>query len=189
MSKNFKRNCDTCKFGIFDQCDTLKNHEQYQNIEDDGIKERFTRKLEFKKGFICDNYNSIYIEYPIEVSRIDKDTNISGYKNNQIGKLVKIRPCAKEYQDKTYLGLYLGELPVDFIISHTPKTKELSVKFDTNPAIFVPDLGKIIYGRESWWSVIEDESQLKDISDEDIDNVWYVKIGNSMLKKERGDDI
>ena len=44
-----------------------------------------------------------------------------------------------------------------------------------NPAIYVPELGKVIYGMESWWHAIKDEKELKDITDNDIDNVWYVK--------------
>jgi len=44
-----------------------------------------------------------------------------------------------------------------------------------NPAIFVFDLNEIIFGYESWWGVIESEKQLKEITNDVIDNVWYVK--------------
>lgn len=108
----------------------------------------------------------------IEVSKINQDTNISGYRDDKIGKFVRIRPCA---QNKTYLGLYLGELPVGFLISHNSETKELNVRFRTNPAIFVFDLNKIVYGMESWWGFIESEDDLKHVSNAEIDNVWYVK--------------
>lgn len=171
MSNEIKRNCNTCKFGIFGACDTLKNNEKYQNIKGDEL----FNKWEFKENFICENYKSIYIEYPIEVSKINQDINMSGYRDDEIGKFVRIRPCSKEYQNKTYLGLYLGELPVGFQISHNSETKELNVRFNTNPAIFVFDLKKIIYGCESWWGFIESEEELKTITDIDIDNVWYVK--------------
>lgn len=56
-----------------------------------------------------------------------------------------------------------------------PDTKELKVSFHCNPAIFVFDLNKIIYGCESWWGVIKSEEDLNSISDCDIDNVWYVR--------------
>jgi hypothetical protein len=37
MSEEAKRNCNTCKFGMFERCDTLKNNEQYQKIKDNGL--------------------------------------------------------------------------------------------------------------------------------------------------------
>jgi len=173
MSEEVKRNCNTCKFGMFERCDTLKNNEQYQKIKDNGLFD--TGKWEFKENFICDNYKSIYIEYPIEVSKINQDTNMSGFRDDEIGRFIRVRPCANEYQNKTYLGLYLGELPVGLQISHNSETKELNVRFNINPAIFVFDLKKIIYGCESWWGFIESEDELRTITDIDIENVWYVK--------------
>ena len=53
----------------------------------------------------------------------------------------------------------------------------------TNPAIFVPELKKIIYGYESWWGAITNKDDLSDlnISDEDIENTWYVQLLKSMI--------
>lgn len=168
-----KRNCNTCKFGLFARCDQLKNNEEYQAIT------RRTGSMmdahEYKENFICDDYRCIYIEYPIEVSKINYDTNKGGYRDSEIGKLAKIRPCGEEYQNKTYLGIYLGDLPVSHHISHNPDTKELNVSFNNNPAIFVFELNQIIYGCESWWGIIKNETDLREITDIDIDNVWYVK--------------
>lgn len=61
-------------------------------------------------------------------------------------------------------------------ITHDPKTFELNCSTTGNPAIFVPELGKIIFGMESWWGRIKSEEELKDITDGDIENVWYVKM-------------
>lgn len=69
-------------------------------------------------------------------------------------------------------------------ISHNPDTKELSVSFDNNPAIFVFDLNKIIYGCESFWGIIETETDLKQITDQDIDSIWYVKALRQLGKGE-----
>jgi len=52
----------------------------------------------------------------------------------------------------------------------------LNVSTTTNPAIFVFELNKIIYGMESFWAIIETKEDLKDITKDDIDNVWYVKL-------------
>ena len=40
-----------------------------------------------------------------------------------------------------------------------------------NPAIFVFELKKIIYGCESYWSVIDDPNDFNDITKETLDNV------------------
>lgn len=174
MSDNeIKRNCMTCKFGLFTRCEELKNNEEYQNL----IKEKydFIKADNFKRNYICDNYKSIYIEYPIEVSKINADNSKGGYRSKQIGKFTKICPCGEEYKGKTYLRLFLGELPISNHISYMEDTKELKVSFHSNPAIFVFDLNKIVYGCESWWGIIENEEDLKEITESDIDNVWYVK--------------
>lgn len=190
--EDFKRNCNTCKNSIFQDCKVLMANEEFNKLNNSnksnkdilnlGISDFKT--LEFKDNFICDKYNSIYIEYPIEVSKINNDNNITSYANERIGKLAKIRPTAEEYNNKTYLGVYLGELPNQNHISYCKETKELNIGLTTNPAIFVFELNKIIYGYESWWSIIENEETLKNITDEDINNVWYIKLLNNFYNKE-----
>ncbi|MBZ9635615.1 hypothetical protein [Clostridium sp. FP1] len=180
MENKNKRNCNTCKHGnIFGKCETLKNNEDYQAIIKDS-KPFDTGKWRFKDNFICDNYKCRYIEYPLEVSKINKNTEQICLRDSEVGKFAKIAPCAKEHEGKTYLGIYLGDLPIGNHISHNPTTKELNISFDTNPAIFVFDLNKIIYGCASWWSIIEKEEDLKDITNVDIENVWYIKALKSM---------
>lgn len=131
----------------------------------------------------CNRYGSKFIEYPIQVNNVKTDT-YEWWKSYECGTLVKIRPCKEEYEGKTYLGILLGDLPCGNGIMYFPKDKELSVNFICNPAIFVPDLKKIIFGYESWWGKIENEDELKDITDEDINNVWYVKLLNGINKKD-----
>lgn len=165
-----KKCCVTCKLRI--SCEILQNNPDYQKL-DQGIfsLERF----KFINSFICDNYKCKYIEYPIDVSKIIKDHEVYTLERESVGKFVKIRPCSKECNDKTYLGLFLGDLPIGHNITHNSTTKELTVKFMSNPAIFVFDLNKIVYGCESWWGVIESEDDLREITNSDINNQWYVK--------------
>ena len=176
-----KRNCNTCKLSMFERCDTLKNNAEYQAIQDEGFLD--IGKFKFKENFICDSYNSLYIEYPIQVSKINSDTDTKGLRDKKIGKFAKIRPCGEEHKGKTYLGIYLGDLPIGHSISYKHDSKELNVSYSTNPAIFVFDLNKIIYGCESWWGLIEKEKDLKSITNSDIDNVWYVKALNELSKE------
>lgn len=182
MENEFKRNCNSCKFSFMNRCETLKNNKEFQKIWNG--RSDILADFKFKDSFVCDNYKSRYIEYPIEVSKINTENSRTGYRNSQIGKFAKISPCGDEYKGKTYLGLYLGELPVGHCISHNSENKELSVSFSNNPAIFVFDLNKIIFGCESWWGIIESEDDLKEITDEDIENIWYVKALKELQNRE-----
>lgn len=120
------------------------------------------------------------MEYPIEVKGIEfgkeevwkEKCLFSG----SCGSMVSVRPCGKEYEDKTYLGVLLGEISTSPRVEYNKGTGVLNVSFSQhNPAIFVPDINKIIFGYESWWGEIESEEQLHQITDADIENVWYVK--------------
>lgn len=128
------------------------------------------------------------IEFPIEVNEI-KSTNKMPFDcycidESNIGKLVKIRPCAEEYGDKTYLGLFLGDVHLGHHITYKHEEKVLNVYPGMgNPAIFVFALNKVIYGCGSWWGTIESEEELdRMITDESIENVWYVKLLKELAK-------
>lgn len=92
-----------------------------------------------------------------------------------MGALVKVRPCGEEYGNKTYLGFLIGEIALGSSI--TTIDDKIQLNFSSyNPAMFVPELKKVIYGAGSWWSEIESEEELKEITNDDIENVWYVKL-------------
>lgn len=176
MSKKVKRNCSSCKFGWLNRCETLKEELDKNGFnENNGMRMNWEVEFKVKDSFICDKYKSMYIEYPIEVSKINTNADKDKHKDSRTGKFAKIRPCGEEYEGKTYLGLYLGEMPIGHIISHNPDTNELNVSFSTNPGIFVFDLNRIVYGMESWWGIIKNEDDLKEITESDINNIWYVK--------------
>ena len=135
----------------------------------------------------CDGYKSRYIEYPLTITAIEHPKDeaiIPGLRRNSVGSLVKVRPCGAKYQNKTYLGFYLGEADIGLIIVHHEDTGILNIDRHHNPAIFVPELKEIIYGNNSWWSIIKSEDELKEISDDTINNVWYVKALKAMEKEE-----
>lgn len=99
------------------------------------------------------------------------------------GAMVGVRPCSEEYGNKTYIGFMIGEVATSSSIGITDTKIQLEFARH-NPAIFVPELGKVIYGYESWWGEIKSEDDFKDITDEDIENVWYVKAYRQMLEKD-----
>jgi len=178
VERELKKNCNSCKHAMFADCDELKNNAEFQKVYEISSKSILaTDAFKWKENHVCDNYYCMYIQYPIEVSAIERDLEYITLGAKRIGKFVKIKPCK---EDKTFLGLFLGELPIGITILHSSKTKILEVGYDSNPAIFVFDLNKIVYGMESWWGVIENESDLQEITDIDIENAWYVKALTSL---------
>lgn len=128
----------------------------------------------------CDRFDSRYIEYPLTINGIDnKEIDTTGL-GHECGELCEIKPCGEEYEGKSYLGIYLGELPIYISTSFDGKTGILKNRTHNNPAIFVPELKKIVYGCESWWRAIEAIEDFKGISQEEIENTWYVKLLKSM---------
>jgi hypothetical protein len=98
------------------------------------------------------------------------------------GALVKVRPCAEEYGNKTYVGFLIGEVPLG---AGFKKVDENTIQISYgsyNPAIFIPETGSVVLGAGSWWGVIKSEEDLRQISDDDISNVWYVKLLNNLKK-------
>ena len=130
----------------------------------------------------CPHFNSRYIEFPITVN----DTEHEHIKYNKdswhckMGSLVKIRPCGDEYEGKTYVGFYIGDLPLQTTGLFNEETGIYKVGLFDNSAIFVPELHKIIFGMESWWGEIKSLEDFKEISNEDIENVWYVQLAKAL---------
>lgn len=127
-------------------------------------------------GPICPDFVSRYIEYPIVVNSISVGST-AGLHPTDAGHMqfVRVRPCGEEYGGRTYLGIFLGDM-VDFAnVYRRGETKVLEVLQCTNPAMYVPELGKIIWGRESFWSRIASEADFKDITDEEQQNVFYMR--------------
>lgn len=127
------------------------------------------------------------IKYPIEVNALQNFRLKPEQNEPTVGQFASIRPCGDEYKNKTYLGIYLGRLPVGQFTTYHPDTKNLAVVMKQNPAIYVPELKKIIYGMESWWSLIKTETDLKQITDADIADVWYVKALKDMTAKDKAE--
>lgn len=165
--------CDKCKKQTFDyktmQPKCRLDMEQFKKTEDEE----------------CEHYKSRYIEYPLTIQGIQNNFTKDGMRSlYECGGLVKISPCGEEYGNKTYLGILLGDLPIGASISFHHDDQKLHIIPFTNPAIFVPELKKIIYGCESWWGEIESPEDFKEITSEDINNVWYVQLLKAMTAKD-----
>lgn len=88
------------------------------------------------------------------------------------GTFVAVRPIDG---DQTHLGLFLGNFATS-VTGGISQDGTLVLRFGLgNPAIWVPALNRIVRGYESWWGDIESPDRLRQITNEDIDNVWYVQ--------------
>lgn len=130
----------------------------------------------------CDKFDSLYIEFPLTINELKNEKiNVS---SSKCGALCEIQPCAEEYKGKSFIGVYLGSLPYTFSSSFDSESGVLTNYPVTNPAIFVPELKKIIYGCESYWRLIDSIEDFKGITEEDIQNVWYIQLLKQMEKKD-----
>lgn len=104
------------------------------------------------------------------------------------GEIVAVRPCSEEYNPdgKTFYGILLGATRVHATIERSEDLKTLTITpTGNNPAIWVPDLSRVVRGIESWWHIIESEDELKEITTDDINSVWYVQALKAMAKREQ----
>lgn len=129
---------------------SIEYHCVVDGWEDDKV--RICKKGECES---CQKFKSKYVEYPITVHKIENKPIDTSRLGHEEGSLVAIRPCAKEYNEKTYIGIYIGDLPI-----------------------------QILYGCESWWKTIRSVDEFSKISNEDINNTWYVKLLQSMDQPE-----
>ena len=126
----------------------------------------------------CTDFVSKYLEFPFEVADIRKKESLYDGRNisGRCGQLVAVRPCDKACGGKTYLGFFIGDLPTSVHCTYADDSKVLTIDTGvSNPCILVPELGRLVWGYESWWYKIDSPDDLKQITDDDIDNVWYVK--------------
>lgn len=128
----------------------------------------------------CPDFKSRYLEFPLTVQGIELRGCLPPMR--EVGKLVRVRLCD---DDKTYLGVYLGELARAPMAYTRSDSQNLIVSLYQNPALFVPALSRIVWGDESWWSIIDSEDDLRNISNDDIASQWYVRLAKDLFSKSK----
>lgn len=109
---------------------------------------------------------------------------INGIIGPKPGSFVSVRLAG---EDKTHLGIYLGDMPIG-IVGRVEKASPdclILAPAQPNPCMYVFETAQLVYGIESWWGEIESEEQLRQITDEDIDHVWYVKALRELQDKAK----
>lgn len=137
----------------------------------------------------CPKFKSRYIEFPISVNNIivDEEKLDGGLYKSIVGNFVKVRPCGDEYKGKTFIGIMLGEMPMCVHASYDEDDRDLHIGTISNPAIFVPALKRVVFGCESWWERIKNEDIESEvvkhpITDDAIQNQWYVQMAQLLSK-------
>lgn len=113
--------------------------------------------------------------------RTDGDGGFTGTKT---GDLVSVKKASKDKDEKTYMGIYIGESPIGMVAHHDKRDDKITVSMKKNPMIFVPETKEIIYGCQSWWRKIKSEKEFKAITNDDIENTWYVKMMKEMSDEQ-----
>lgn len=118
--------------------------------------------------------------YPITVEAIAWNAQ-ADFQGTTSPRLVAVRPVK---EDKTYVGIYVGDLPTGVSASLNRTSGVLHIqRAHYNPAIVVPELGRIVFGYESWWHEIKNLEELRNITQEDIEGTWYVRILQGMTQE------
>lgn len=112
----------------------------------------------------------------------------------EAGSLVKVRVANKNPKEQgTHLGIYLGRIALGKAAYWNEEAGVLKFLVGHyNPAMWVPALGRIVKGCESWWGPIKSEDELREITDEDINDIWYVKLLKGLgggLAKEKSSSV
>lgn len=156
----------------------LEKHYCAPNAKTLGEQWEQRQEINVKDCDKCDHYKCRYIEYPLTIQELEiKDPEAWGISFEP----VKVRLCE---DDKTYFGILLGEFPWKTRASFSEEDGKLKISTITNPCILLPEQKKIVFGCESWWSRIKPGEDISDITDEDIDNTWYVKLLRGLTKEE-----
>jgi hypothetical protein len=117
------------------------------------------------------------LEYPIEISGISFSGSLLSKRGvEKAGQLVKVRPCAEEFENKTFLGIYMGDYGRSVGCTLNRETLVLDIDVSGhNPTIWIPSMRRVVYGFDSWWGILRSEEDLRQITNENIDGIWYVQ--------------
>lgn len=150
-----QESCAACTKREF--CNDLKEYIGSLYFPNDWEKMLFLLKL------VCENYQSVYIQYPIEVSAIESDNGFALYKNSE---LVIAEVYIPEHDGETCLALYLGDMPNTIVTTYNKETKIVKNKFLTIPMLYIFRLNKIIPGTRAKWQDLY-ESGIKTLTEEE----------------------
>lgn len=93
----------------------------------------------------------------------------------EIGMWVAVRPCDPKLENRTFLGVLLGDMALAISTTLDDAGNLVLEMSHHNPAMWVPKLRRIVLGCGSWWHPLTSPDQLTEITDKDIHDTWYVQ--------------
>ena len=125
-----------------------------------GDFDKYKKPTNKYKCALCKKYKSRYfIDYPLTIKGIE----FVDIEPRNVGlKPVRVYPFDDK---KTYFGIYLGNFPHMPCVIFDEETGMLKFNVENKPCIYIPELNKVLFGTESWWSDIEDENDIQDITE------------------------
>lgn len=144
----------------------VSNKRMYCYREGDDISEWDESEYDEIEPSDCDSCNRFKpgIEFPIKCSDIlIEERNRDCECDSRIGNLAAVSPQDGQFQGKTYLGRYLGELPLRINLLYSGDCGEnvVDVSMYRSPAFFVPSINSVVYGEECKWEFIESSDDLQ----------------------------
>ena len=103
-------------------------------------------------GVICDDWRSMFIDYPITVDAITVDQ--VNTKQVDVGRPAIITlGKTNGYDDAAHVAIYLGQLPISVVSAYAPSTRRLSNRLLLNPCLLVPRYARLFFGMNAQWSL------------------------------------
>ncbi len=123
----------------------------------------------------CCGIGTVADVYPMVITKIATDARATRILMPHRKKTSWVAVKQVGDDDRTYLGVLLGNL-AQWVQASRDECGVLSLfPCGHNPAMFVPDLGKVVMGCESWWRSLTKPEDLRCITDQDIGGAWYVR--------------
>lgn len=122
--------------------------------------------------FVCNEYESMFINYPITVESITTDSAHT-LKMDNTGRFACIELNAEGYDDQQHLAIYLGDLPLSIVSAFDQRHGTLVNRFMVNPAFYVINAGRVFYGMNCRWKFIDTLEDLLTINDGDCPEGYF----------------
>lgn len=115
------------------------------------------------------------------IKNIDFSNDFELYNKYTKNQLVVVKPCGKEYNNKSYIGIYLGDFPQTVKANIEEDTLIVSPTLN-NPLIYMFETKTVVFGSNSWWKKIENIEEFEKLTDNEIENTWYVQVMKNFMK-------
>lgn len=157
-----QKSCSTCKMQM-----TCKDLEQQRSIN---AKTKELEDIVLPMHFLCENYESVFIQFPISVQSIVSDCSYDTENVYQdIGRFCACCITEDGFGDELRLGIYIGLMPYSIISLYDRRNEEIKNRFYPSPCIYIPYFHKVFFGENLRWQFIEKEEDFNVIED---NNEW-----------------